>query len=294
MDLLKPFNFNHWDEKPGQKITQQAAQFLESGQVLFFPELSFEITKEEKQLFSPQMVREGRKNLSYDLSKDELKGSGLSKEASDQLQGMMKRFANQAKHFVQSLLPNYESHLECARTSFRPVEVQGRKNASFRKDDTLLHLDSFPATPTGGKRILRFFANVNPEGKPRVWKVGEPMQRVLRRYLPQIKKPFPGSRHLLNRFGITKSYRILYDHYMLNIHNFMKADTRYQKEAEQQEISFPANTCWMVFTDQVSHAALSGQYVFEQSFYLPVEAQKNPEKSPLHCMEDLFKQRLRN
>lgn len=294
MTLLKPVELDHWHPKHTYDEQKEIVTALENGSILYFPRLSFSITNEEKQLFSPDLVSKGRKNISYDPKTKLTKGCEGSPEVQLAMHALMQRFHKCVKAFVQELIPSYEAHLEAARTSFRPVEVQGRDNESFRKDDTLLHVDSFPSTPTGGKRILRFFANVNTEQKPRVWKVGEPYEKVLRRFLPKIKKPFPGSRTLLNRFGLTKSYRILYDHYMLNIHNFMKADQRYQKEVEHEIVSFPPFTCWMVFTDQVSHAALSGQYVFEQSFYLPIESQKNPEKSPLHHMEALFKQRLRH
>jgi len=46
------------------------------------------------------------------------------------------------------------------------------------------------------------------------------------------------------------------------------------------------------FTDSVSHAAMSGQLVFEQTFYLPVRAMKNPERSPLRVLERLARRTL--
>lgn len=293
MPKKKTFDFKSWKPTCSHQTLLEMVSSLENGQILYFPHLAFEVSNEEKALFSPSLVKKDRKNVSYDLKSDALKGCEANIQNQKLVHEMMKRFALHTKGFVDTILPSYESHLIQARTSFRPVEIQGRQNPSFRKDDTLLHVDSFPSSPTKGKRILRFFANVNPNNQPRVWKVGESYSKVLRRFLPKVKKPFPGSRHLLNRLGITKSYRILYDHYMLQIHNFMKADQTYQEQVDQEVIEFPPFSCWMVFTDQVSHAVLSGQYVFEQSFYLPIEAQKNPEKSPLHHMEELFQQRLR-
>lgn len=294
MDTLKTLSVNEWEPKPTNSTLQEAVVALESGRVLFLPKLSFSITDEEKFIFSSNLLQKDRKNVSFNPNNGQLKGVLGEQKMQSLIMKMMRRFSDQASTLVHHLLPGYEDHLDLGRTSFRPVEIKGRENASFRKDDTLLHLDSFPSSPTGGQRILRFFANVNPFDKARIWRVGEPYEKVLKRFVPQIKKPFPGSRFLLSRLGITKSYRILYDHYMLKIHNFMKADMRYQKEVEQQTIEFPPFTCWMCFTDQVSHAALSGQYVFEQSFYLPIEAQKFPERSPLHYMEQLFQKRMRS
>src|SRR5262249_61053742 len=128
-----------------------------------------------------------------------------------------------------------------ARTSFRPVEIEGRLS-SWRKDDSRLHVDSFPSSPTGGKRILRVFSNVNPEGRSRVWRVGEPFEQMARRFLPGIKRPLPGSSIFLRLLGITKSPRTEYDHIMLQLHDHMKADERYKKEVEQLRQEFPAGS----------------------------------------------------
>ena len=71
------------------------------------------------------------------------------------------RFSMAASTLVGQALPAYRDRIEMGRTSFRPVEIAGRAS-SWRKDDTRLHIDSFPATPVHGKRILRVFSNVNP------------------------------------------------------------------------------------------------------------------------------------
>ena len=56
-------------------------------------------------------------------------------------------------------------------------------------------MDSFSRpSPTHGERILRVFCNVNPSGKPRVWKVGEPFEKVAERFLAGRRPPIPGKR----------------------------------------------------------------------------------------------------
>ncbi|MCH9631971.1 MAG: hypothetical protein S4CHLAM6_02940 [Chlamydiae bacterium] len=292
MKRIKPFDFSKWKPTPTPDEAKECLQSLENGQVLYFPNLNFQIKAQEQESFSSNLVKPGRKNISYDLSSDLTKACEANLETQNIIHEMMKRFANCALEFVQCTFPQYKKHLITGRTSFRPVEIKGRQNSSYKKNDTLLHIDSFPSTPTNGKRILRFFANVNPFDIPRVWRLGEPHKQVIKRFLPQIKSPIWGSRSLMNRFGITKSYRILYDHYMLHIHDKMKMDQSYQEKVNQEILEFPPMTCWMAFTDQVSHAVLSGQYAFEQSFYLPVEAQDSPEKSPLNYMEKLLQKSL--
>src|SRR5262245_64954965 len=76
----------------------------------------------------------------------------------------MRRFSDAAAALVHTLLPGYRATITRGRASFRPAEIAGRAS-TWRKDDTRLHVDSFPATPTGGRRILRVFTNVNPNGR---------------------------------------------------------------------------------------------------------------------------------
>ena len=57
-------------------------------------------------------------------------------------------------------------------------------------------------------------------------------------------------------------------------------------------IDFPAGSTWIAFTDQVSHAAVAGQYQLEQTFLLPVDAMQRPERSPLRILERMKGRRL--
>ena len=79
---------------------------------------------------------------------------------------------------------------------------------------------------------------------------------------------------------------------MLQLHDRMKADLRYQQNAPQTAVDFPAGTTWMAFTDQVSHAATAGQYQLEQTFLLPVEAMVDESASPLRILERQFRRAL--
>lgn len=292
MQRVKHYFLDTWEPDVDPKLQEECINDLEGGCVLGFDHLEFLLSDKEKSFFSPELLEEGSKNISYSLENDRLQGCGGDEEMRTCIHKMMKRFATSADRFVRLVLSFYQETLELGRTSFRPIEVAGRQAPSFRKDDTLLHVDAFPSTPTNGRRILRFFANVNLERKPRTWKVGESLENVLNRFLHKAKKPLPGQLSLMNKLGITKTRRSLYDHFMLQIHDEMKKDVLYQKEVDQEVVEFPSGSSWLVFTDQVSHAALAGQYVFEQSFYLPVEAQKFKERSPVALMEALLGERL--
>jgi hypothetical protein len=72
----------------------------------------------------------------------------------------------------------------------------------------------------------------------------------------------------------------------------MKADTEYQVAAPQSRFEFPPGSTWMAFTDQVSHAAMAGQFQLEQTFLLPIDAMLDPQRSPLRILERLVGRRL--
>ncbi len=270
---------------------QDAWDALEDGAVLHFPRLRFALMPEELSLVARGLSVRQAKNISRDPDTGRLSGiaPGIATDAT--IGGMMARFAGLARALVLGIAPGYEPMLMKGRTSLRPVEIAGRPCADWRSDDTRLHTDAFPATPTGGNRILRVFANVDPEGRPRIWRIGESFEKIAAAYLPRISPPLPGTATLLRAIGKTRTRRSLYDHYMLRLHDMAKADQAYQTGSPQQEIAFGPGV-WTVFSDQVPHAAMAGRNALECTFYLPPDAQRRPELSPLRVLERLTGRRL--
>ena len=279
-----------WNQPASAEDQARAIRELERGSVLLFPDLDFPLVDGEPGFLNPGVVAD-RKSVSFDLSSGALRGTTAAGEAGERLHGMMKRYAESSRNLLRNLLPHYNAGLQQARTSFRPVEIEGR-TTSWRKDDTRLHVDSFPSTPTHGTRILRVFTNVNPNGQSRRWRLGDSFENVAKHYLPAVRGPVPGSSLLLELLHITKERRSAYDHYMLKLHDGMKADAHYQSEVSQRVHEFAPGSTWIVFTDQVSHAAMIGQHAFEQTFHLPVIAMRDPSQSPLRVLERLLDRTL--
>jgi hypothetical protein len=258
---------------------------LESGDVVYLPSLRFAVEPPERSLFTPAILGSA-KNASYDPSRGRLGGTTVVGADRDALQSLMRRFSDAASACVERLLPSYRGRLVRARASFRPAEIAGRVT-TWRQDDTRLHVDSFPATPSGGRRILRLFTNVNPDGRPRSWRVGGPFEDVARDFADRLRLPLPGMGTLLALVRVTKTPRTRYDALMLQLHDLMKEDEEFQKGSPQTAMDFPAGSTWLAFTDQVSHAATAGQYQLEQTFLLPVDAMREPHRSPLRILESL-------
>jgi hypothetical protein len=277
-----------WQQAPAPQEQDTAYDTLEGGGVLWLPQLPFELRPEEQHLLSAEFTAAARaKNISLSADGQQLRGLACSEADMQLLRAMMWRFAAAARHLAGALMPSYTGALRPGRTSFRPAEIAGRQT-SWRKDDTRLHVDSFPSSPTGGQRILRVFSNINPQQQPRSWRLGEPFEQVAQRFMPQLRSPLWGAGALLQALHITKQRRTAYDHYMLGLHDGMKADMAYQHAAEQCQHEFPAGTSWMVYTDQASHAATRGSHALEQTFLLPVQAMREPQRSPLRVLEGML------
>jgi len=263
---------------------------LEAGKVLYFPQLGFDILPEERQLLSPEVLSPKVRNISLD-AQGRLKGVEGDEARQQAVAAMVGRFRTQAQQLIHGLLPHYTPALRLAPTSYRPAQVETRVQ-SWRADDRRLHVDSFPSRPNYGERILRVFTNANPDGAPRVWRVGEPFEAVARRFLPRAKPYSRLQARLLRTLRVTKSLRSEYDHLMLQLHDGMKSDLEYQKNSDQQTVPFPAGSVWVCFSDQTSHAVMAGQYMLEQTLHLPAARQYNPESSPLAILSRLTGRKL--
>ena len=258
---------------------------LEAGKVLYFPRLAFELLDGEDALLTPALLSPDVRNISLDAN-GQIKGVVGDADVQRAAAAMVGRFRAQAQQLVHGLLPQYTAALRYAPTSYRPAQVESRVQ-SWRADDRRMHVDSFPSRPNYGERILRVFTNANPHGKPRVWRVGEPFEDVAGRFLPRAKPYSRWQAKVLHKLHVTKSLRSEYDHLMLQLHDNMKSDLDYQKNAPQQTMPFPPGSVWVCFSDQTSHAVESGQYMLEQTLHLPASRQYNPDASPLAILRRL-------
>ena len=142
-----------------------------------------------------------------------------------------------------------------------------------------------------GRRILRFFTNIAPAGPggggSRRWHVGEHFTDFAQKFAPRVAPHFPGKSWLLDTLGVTRGRRSAYDEMMLSLHDAAKLDAEFQKNVPQETVAFPPGSCWLVYTDQVLHAALGGAFALEQTFHLDLDQMADPERSPFRVLERL-------
>jgi hypothetical protein len=268
---------------PADTLKLDLTAALEIGKVVSIPGMNFALSGDELKLLDPRILAKA-KNVSYSPSTGKIGGTSCTGAEAEVLTAMIARYSKLAGELIGALFPPYKGKFQLLRTSLRPAEIAGRKS-SWRKDDTRLHVDAFPSQPTNGNRILRVFCNINPVGKPRVWRLGEPFEAVARRFLPRIGRPFPGSARIQQMLHITKGLRSEYDFVMLKMHDAMKADDAYQASIGQTPVPFAPGTIWVCYADSVSHAAISGQHQFEQTVRIPLAAMQDQTRSPLRILE---------
>ena len=283
MPDIVSLDLDSWRPSQSADVQRTAVRTLEGGGVLVLPRLVFELFEDEQRFLSPQWSDDRAKNIS--LEGQTLKGARGMPEDLAALAKVIARFAAAAGGLVAGLFPRYAQYVKSARTSFRPQPAVGRA-LSWRKDDALLHIDAFPSRPNHGERILRVFCNVN-RTEDRVWRVGDDFHVMAQTFLPRIGRPVPGASAVLAWLHVTRGQRSEYDHVMLGLHDRAKADRDYQRNCPQQIVHFAPGTTWLCFSDQVMHAAVSGQHMLEQTIHLPIAALYQPNSSPLAILEKL-------
>lgn len=278
LDLIRTQPYTDWAPEVPAETRATLRRQLEQGAVLYFPNLHFHFQPGEERFLDSRWSDGKSKNINLRANETAVRGAQGSEQDLADIYALIRRYAESCQSLIHALFPEYVPHMVRAGTSLRPSEIAGRP-VSWRKDDTRLHVDSFPSNPMLGKRLLRVFHNIDPQA-PRVWRVGEPFADFAARFVPRTRGMWPGQAWLMEQLHITKRRRSEYDHRMLQLHDLAKADLDYQKSVPQQEFHFPPGATWIVFSDQLLHAAMRGKAMMEQTIYLDPQAIGDHTHSP--------------
>jgi 3-deoxy-D-manno-oct-2-ulosonic acid (Kdo) hydroxylase len=211
----------------------------------------------------------------------------------------MRNYSAQVIEFLTKFLSPYAGKWILDFSSFRPLEEEGRDLPLHKRND-LLHVDAFPSRPTRGGRILRVFTNLNPKS-PRVWQTTEGFDVLARLYaehagLRQIAEDDSFLSRTVEEWGARLGFRGMgrtpYDMFMLRFHDYLKENAAFQANCPKIRLEFPPMGTWIVFTDSVAHAVLSGQYAIEQTFLVPPESLVASQYAPYRILENIAGRRL--
>ena len=279
---------------------------LESNRIVYFPTcpvpLPDQATLDFLRRELPSKLK--LKNISY--HPEAARVSGIEADAATVLRvtDLLRSHLNDVSSFLRRVTGDLTNDARIGTCSFRPIEEKGRGLTPHASNE-LVHVDAGAYGATNGDRILRFFVNVNAE-RDRVWATKGTFEDVLERCGQKAGLLDESGRLSMN---ITKSRAdrafsavvaglarlnplatVLdsspYDRAMRRLHNYMKDDEAFKKDlAGYQEIRFPPNTAWTVFTDGVSHASLEGQFALVTTMIVRRSRMRWPERAPFNTLQ---------
>jgi hypothetical protein len=287
------------DERPGETVREREARLgraLEAGDILLFPRTPFPLPAEDRAFLLAQRQTDAsyHKNIAYRPRQDRVTGMASTRpEDAERLRRVMRDYSRHVVAFTAGLFPSYAAAWRLDYASFRPQEEAGRR-LSLRARNDLCHVDAFPTRPSGGDRLMRVFTNVNPTVS-RIWLTGGTFAELAPRFarasglLDRARRDGLArrARRLGRALGLPLTVRPPYDQFMLSFHHFLKENAAYQRDEPKARVEFPPDATWIVFTDMVSHAVLSGQFALEQTFVVSRSSLVTPETAPIAVLERL-------
>jgi len=298
---VRDFSLRGWLEPDRAK--ERACWYcerMEEGNILFFAQTPFPLPEGDRSflLNVRQTSSTVHKNISYKPDRDQVHGLPAGNADGKRLLQIMRSYSQSVTTFVRQFLSPYRDRWHLDFASYRSIEEAGR-DLPLQKRNDLLHVDSFPTRPANGHRILRVFTNLNPT-QPRVWLTSDPFDLLVRKYgSPARLNSIAAESHsrwrhvsrrllrLTQSLGIPVVDRPLYDQFMLGFHHELKGNRDFQENCPKSRWEFPPGSTWLVFTDMVPHAVLSGQFALEQTFIIDREALLLPKKAPYRVLEEL-------
>lgn len=285
---MGPVEIDRRADMGSRSVRTEAIDVVESGRILLLRDVGFELTARERELILDKEVimpgqterdsRTGRPTLIFDPERGSFERTKIQGEARREIEAMMQRFTAWADNIISTLFRSYRPALERERATYRPC---------VRNTPQGMHIDTSYKYPSQGRGMLRIFCNINPSGQPRVWQIGEPFEPFVSRFLPSTSRLSSWRDWVLHCLGgaRVRRTRTPYDRLIADIRRLAKSDDQYQKTAPRQLVEFPAGSSWIALTDLAVHGAISGQHSLDQTFFLPVSAMREPERSSLHILE---------
>ena len=278
---------------------EERERALEGGAILLFRDPPFAIPEADRAFLLAQRQSGGRfhKNIAYRPARDRVTGFAGGRQDRERLRRVLADYSRASLDTLGRVLPDYAPSWRVDYASFRPIEEEGRELPPKARKDRI-HVDAFPTRPTNGDRILRFFSNIHPD-KAREWMSGGTFDRLAGRYavdsglLAEARRARPSlSSRLLRAAGARRDLPSAYDRFMLRFHDYLKESAELHASSEREFLRFAPGATWIVLTDMVSHAVLSGRFALEQTVILARGSLRAPDLAPIAILERLAGERL--
>jgi len=292
----------------GSPAGAPVAEALESNHIVFFPRcplgLPDEATLHYLRNELPARIR--LKNISYHPEADRVTGLEADADTERRVTAILREHLAAVSAFLHRQVPHLTRDWTIGTCSIRPIQERGR-NLKPHASNELVHVDAGAYGATDGDRILRFFVNFS-DHEDRVWATKGPIEEIVRRcgrdaglidargrLAVRLTKTLPDrllSAAVRGLARLNPLAQVLdtspYDRAMRRLHNYMKDTAAFQQDQRgYEEIRFPPYSAWMVFTDGVSHASLSGQFAFVTTIIVRRRHMQQPQFAPFNVLLSL-------
>lgn len=274
---------------------------LESGEIIRFPRSPIPLSSaSDLVLLRDELPKQlNTKNVSYHPESDHVHGVPEKGELYDVAYRFLKAHSAGVEAFLQKTIPHLTHNWTVGTSSFRPIQEKGR-NLKPHASNELIHVDAGAYGATNGDRILRFFVNVNTT-EDRVWATKGSFQQVYAKYgaAAGIAGPHNLDKGALGQLR-TRVLRGLvsigvreamvadsspYDRLMRRFHNYMKDTPAFQApDADYHQVRFAPGSAWMVLTDTITHASVSGQHALITTFIVRQEQCRLKDIAPINIL----------
>ena len=271
------------------------AEALELGRIVHFESCPLALPDAAEQRFLREELAPylRRKNVSFYPEAGKLTGMRAPASVLSRTAGILSRHSARVREFLQRNMPEFTRGWQVGTSSFRPLEEE-RRGLSAHASNELIHVDAGAYGATHGDRILRFFVNLNPE-RARVWISQGNFEELWRKHAAEaglregaLRAALPERLYSGLLRAASRAFpmaRVIdtspYDRRMRRFHNWMK-DTPSFQAAPHQTFSFAPHSAWMVLTDGVSHACISGRHALVDTFLIPLR--NCTMKAPYHFL----------
>ncbi len=289
---------------------EELADGLEFGNIVHFPASPVPFPSgEDLDFLRVELPRTlHRKNISYHPEVRRVVGVGGGREIQDRARRILEAHSRLVREFLERSLRPLAQGWTVATSSFRPLQEKGRALSAHASNERV-HVDAGAYGATHGNRILRFFMNAHP-AEERVWVTKGNFPDVYRRFGRAVGL-LPADldrRDLSEGVGNRLYSRLLdatarwglpvakladtspYDRLMRRFHNFMKDSPEFQETPEgHRRFECAPGSAWMVFTDMVTHACVSGQHAFIDTFIVPLANCRHRTLTPYSALQEMPK-----
>ena len=275
------------------------SSLLERGHIVEFPRCPIALPDAADQEFLRTRLAQGqkRKNVSWYPVAQKLVGYDAPDEDRARAQRLLAAHSARVREFLSLAIPRLVPGWTVGTCSFRPMQEKGRALPSHASNE-LVHVDAGAYGATHGDRVLRFFVNLNPV-EDRLWISKGTFRELYEKHADAaglrghgvrdsaLMKAWSGAvRGAARAFPMLRSIdSSAYDRLMRRFHNYMKDDPGFRDSAEGlQQFAFKPYSAWMVLTDTVSHACISGQHAFVDTFVIPLKNCTQLSEAPFHVL----------